>query len=213
MKNYFVQIIPALFYVILSGPIAAQEFSSCESIRAAAISDINEANAQLFFIVDAGCLLDETLSQELKRGEVAKSSRAMQYLGGQNNALVASRHAILFLEGAGLRRAEPALAWGAAFGVMRRVSEGSDSRELMYMIAASEILVRVLELSNSKLDVGPYTHKEMIISFFAQTGYSFQDFDRASDAICFVKSDVGGTIENILESQRFLTCLEAEVGD
>ena len=216
-------LVPALM-LNLSAPAWAQEanaessemafssFSECSEIRQVLLEEILPSNAQVYFIVAVNCPTNESADIESQRHEAAKVARAIGLLGGIQNPLVAGRNAITFFEGKDSVSSDGMLAWAMAHNVLRQIRETEDVRELLYLISASEIMARVAESGSPKIqwDLGDIITREMRVNVFAQTGYEFLDSTRNGDAICFVKSDIGGSVSEVFQSDRFNNCILGE---
>lgn len=170
------------------------------------IEDITEDNAREYYV--RAMALAEHDSRELPSSVFI---HVLRYVGGYRAPLVAASTGVYILEMDTVSDLWLEGAWESSIQVLMSVQRPFDDRERFYIISALDTQNKVLALKfgseaaiDQSLTIGPLKSE-----ILRSTGYKFQlEFNLA--AICFVKSDFGGDVENILVSERFVQCTSGD---
>jgi len=180
----------------------------CPEIFRVAKEEINIGNAQEYFVFSSICRRSGQYTRGNVRVGLDTKLTAINYMGGRANNTVLAIHALELFEGTQWQRPNLPGAWGNSTAIILNISPQFDVRESFYAIAAFEIQNRILRGTGSP-DNLPYHDLDILVflqRIFEEIGYQAESINNIR-SICFVKSDVGGSVHSTINAARYEACL------
>lgn len=200
-----------LIYSFFASPAIAQEIVPCETLYETSRYEITVSNAQVFFQDALLCIPENDASQELILKHLMNLIQAVTILGSSDNRFVATRLAIVTIERNGIDPRSAPIAWRHTVAGLVGAQLPLDVRDYLFILSNIAVQNQIFEALGvgSEVDLGSKLLKEYLVPLNRELGLEVVDAENyGTQAICFVKSDIGGSVEEIFASPRYIQCID-----
>jgi len=200
-----------LIAMILPSIMQAQQPTrsfNCEHLDSGFKISVDSQNAQYELVMAINCPKTELHTRIVSMRRAQFIIRAANAMDVDANPLF---HALLstefyFQKEFAYPQAEA--AWGSSIKVLEAVETPLNLRERIYVISALGTLDAVLHFTQSPTsDLNKNHVNRLRVQVNTELGYDFIQ-NTINEAVCFIRSDIGDSIDEIIESDLFTKCIE-----